>query len=116
MVTAKRHATPQAPASECPICRHRFPTGITGWYSHIGKLSNHPNWHPDVTDAGERKALFIKEFPEFFRGAWTPNRRDPSRAPGTRPSTVGAVPTMQLRFCPCCGQEWPMGLKPPEMG
>ena len=87
--------------AECPICRHKFPTGTTGWYSHIGALRNHPNWHPEAADQAGRAALFAEEFPEFFSEAWTPSRRTPPsgehrRGTSDRPTVPNPAP---LRYC-----------------
>jgi hypothetical protein len=58
-------------AVRCPIlgCSTVFSNGVSGWDSHVGSLRQHPSWHADVTDHGQRKALFLSEFPDFPAGA-----------------------------------------------
>jgi hypothetical protein len=56
-------------AFRCPItgCDKVFQGSRGGWDGHVGSLRLHPWWHPDVTDAEERKRRFEREFPAFFR-------------------------------------------------
>ncbi|GEM_PF-2076621 len=50
----------------CPICDMPFKNGRSGWDSHVGSFSKHPDWHPNVSQPEERKRLFKIEFPGFF--------------------------------------------------
>jgi hypothetical protein len=52
----------------CPIrgCSKRFNGGRGGWDGHVGSLTNHPNWHSEVTSPKDRVELFRAEFPLFF--------------------------------------------------
>src|SRR5580700_7026610 len=117
------------PSLDCPLCRtHLFQRGTTGWHGHVGKLSNHPNWHPEVEDYSQRAYLFELEFPDFFADSLTPSvRRKHTGAPPPRttpqprryqssqaqraasaaPSTAQTPtqpPPPGFRFCPHCGE------------
>lgn len=52
----------------CPIpgCTHVFRGSRGGWDAHVGAISRHPQWHPEVVDPEERKKLFKQVFPEWF--------------------------------------------------
>ena len=52
----------------CPIpgCSKIFSGGRGGWDAHAGSLRMHPQWHPDVRDAELRRALFRREFEDWF--------------------------------------------------
>lgn len=52
----------------CPIdgCGKVFNGSRGGWDAHVGSRRMHPNWHPDVTNAADRRECFKDEFPEFF--------------------------------------------------
>lgn len=52
----------------CPIprCEKVFTQGRLGWDAHIGSARLHPQWHPELKEAEDRKRHFKAEFPEFF--------------------------------------------------
>lgn len=52
----------------CPItgCTKVFSGTRGGWDRHVEVPAIHPDWHSDVTAAEERKALFRREYPNFF--------------------------------------------------
>ncbi len=56
------------PTYRCPIpeCSRLFYGSRSGWDGHVGSPRMHPNWHPEVTDHGERRERFRAEFPQFF--------------------------------------------------
>jgi hypothetical protein len=58
-------------AVRCPIpgCTVVFGNGVNGWDSHVSSMRQHPTWHPEVSDHGQRKALFLSEFTNFPAGA-----------------------------------------------
>ena len=53
----------------CPIagCDKVFQGSRGGWDGHVGSLRLHPEWHPELPQAEERKRRFETEFPDFFR-------------------------------------------------
>lgn len=53
---------------QCPIggCGKVYVNTRGGWDGHVGSLRNHPQWHPEITSAEQRKGRFEVEFPEFF--------------------------------------------------
>ena len=53
----------------CPIpgCQHVFHNTRGGWDAHVASLRRHPEWHPTVHDPIQRKCLFKKRFPDWFR-------------------------------------------------
>lgn len=53
----------------CPIagCDKVFQGSRGGWDAHVGSRRLHPDWHPDLEAAHDRKRRFEAEFPEFFR-------------------------------------------------
>jgi diadenosine tetraphosphate (Ap4A) HIT family hydrolase len=53
----------------CPIpgCEKIFRSSRSGWDAHVGSLSAHPSWRPELRDAEERRARFRMEFREFFQ-------------------------------------------------
>jgi hypothetical protein len=53
----------------CPIagCEKVFRGSRGGWDGHVGSLRLHPEWHPELPQAEERKRRFEIEFPDFFR-------------------------------------------------
>lgn len=53
----------------CPIagCDKVFRGSRGGWDGHVGSLRLHPEWHPELPQAEERKRRFETEFPDFFR-------------------------------------------------
>lgn len=59
---------------DCPIkgCKHTFAHGIRGWDAHVGKVENHPTWHPKIRSLKGRKDTFIRTFPDFFRAELRP--------------------------------------------
>lgn len=65
-VTTKSTRLPQA--YPCPIhgCQYVFQNTRGGWDAHVASVARHPEWHPDVLDATERKQLFKREFPSWF--------------------------------------------------
>lgn len=73
--TPKRASGTRSPSDRvlrtypCPIpgCSHVFRNSRGGWDAHVGAVSRHPQWHPEVVDAEGRKNLFRQEFPEWFR-------------------------------------------------
>lgn len=122
------HAPEGGDALQCPIplCEHVFTRGLTGWHGHVGKVANHPMWHPRVEDSEERVRLFNKEYPTFWADARTPSRRrgqvpsaPPRRTPSVPPPASSATPTMNaafdtqrpgpaqpsIHFCPNCGTD-----------
>jgi hypothetical protein len=54
---------------QCPIadCDKVFRGSRSGWDGHVGSLRLHPEWHPELLQAEERKRRFEIEFPGFFR-------------------------------------------------
>jgi hypothetical protein len=54
---------------QCPIagCDKVFRGSRGGWDSHVASLRLHPEWHPELEQAEERKRRFEIEFPEFFQ-------------------------------------------------
>ena len=58
-----------ARAYRCPIagCDKVFQGSRGGWDGHVGSLRLHPDWHPELQVAEERKRRFETEFPGFFR-------------------------------------------------
>lgn len=52
----------------CPIpgCDKLFRGSRVGWDGHVASLRIHPEWHPDLSSAEERKRQFVREFPLFF--------------------------------------------------
>jgi hypothetical protein len=52
----------------CPIpeCQKLFIGSRGGWDGHVGAFRMHPNWHPHITDHGDRLEAFRTEYPEFF--------------------------------------------------
>jgi hypothetical protein len=54
--------------TKCVIkgCNFSFNQGTIGWHRHVGSVSAHPYWHPEVESSDERMKLFRVEFPEFF--------------------------------------------------
>lgn len=65
-----RQLTSQGKAERpCPIpgCPKVFHGSRGGWDAHVEHLRIHPTWHPDISDRRERKALFKKEYPSWFR-------------------------------------------------
>jgi hypothetical protein len=53
----------------CPIagCDKVFRGSRGGWDGHVGSLRLHPEWHPELPHAEERKRRFETEFQDFFR-------------------------------------------------
>ncbi len=53
----------------CPIpgCQKVFRDSRGGWDAHIASLKKHPEWHPEIDDLYERKALFKAEFSDWFQ-------------------------------------------------
>ena len=53
----------------CPIagCKTVFRGSRGGWDGHVGSLRLHPQWHPELVQAEDRKAQFKTDFPMFFR-------------------------------------------------
>lgn len=53
----------------CPIagCDKVFQGSRGGWDGHVGSRRLHPDWHPELQEAEERKRRFETEFPGFFR-------------------------------------------------
>ena len=53
----------------CPIpgCYHMFHNTRSGWDAHVASISRHPEWHPNVLEATERKQLLRREFPDWFQ-------------------------------------------------
>lgn len=53
----------------CPIagCDKVFLGSRGGWDAHVGSRRLHPEWHPELEVAHDRKRRFEAEFPEFFR-------------------------------------------------
>ena len=72
---SKKTGVPKPPSNRvsrtypCPIagCTHVFQNSRGGWDAHVGALSRHPLWHPEVVDAEGRKELFRQEFPDWFK-------------------------------------------------
>ena len=62
---------PEPTARRCPIpgCGHMYKAGRSGFDAHVGSPRLHPAWHPGVTDAARRIALFREDFREWFRDA-----------------------------------------------
>lgn len=81
----------------CPIpgCNHRFATaGSRGWFPHVGEMSLHPKWHPNIEDRNRRGHLFKEEFPEFFEHVPVP---PPATSSGTRKAVVvNGVPAPRI--------------------
>ena len=52
----------------CPVpgCEKIFRRTRGGWDGHAGSLRTHRDWHPEVTDAERRRALFRLEFADWF--------------------------------------------------
>ena len=52
----------------CPIpgCRKIFRESRRGWDGHVGSPRMHPEWHPEVLRAKERRRLFRAEFGDWF--------------------------------------------------
>ena len=52
----------------CPIpgCRKVFSDTRRGWDGHVGSPRMHPEWHPEVLRANERRRLFRAEFGDWF--------------------------------------------------
>ena len=69
-VHPRRRRTPKRKTRRfmCPIegCTKVFRQGRSGWDSHVGSFSKHPDWHPNVRQPEERKRLFKIDFPGFF--------------------------------------------------
>jgi len=63
--TAVRNGTRIFP---CPIpgCGWIYENTRGGWDGHAGSVRIHPQWHPELTTAEERKRQFEIEFPDFF--------------------------------------------------
>ena len=61
---SRRHGGPEYP---CPIpgCTKVFHGTRGGWDAHVASWRMHPDWHPDVTDGGERKRRFRREYPRW---------------------------------------------------
>jgi len=53
----------------CPIagCEKVYVNARGGWDGHVGSIRIHPEWHPELTSAEERKRQFEIEFRDFFR-------------------------------------------------
>ena len=53
----------------CPIrgCSKDFVNTRGGWDGHVGSVQVHPDWHPELRSAEERKRQFEIEFRDFFR-------------------------------------------------
>jgi hypothetical protein len=53
---------------QCPIsgCVKTYANTRGGWDGHVGSILIHPQWHPELVSAEERKTQFEIEFPEFF--------------------------------------------------
>ena len=56
-------------AYPCPIpgCHHVFHNSRSGWDAHVASVAHHPEWHPHVLNATERKQLFKRDFPDWFQ-------------------------------------------------
>jgi hypothetical protein len=65
-VKTKSTRLPQAYPCPIPGCHHVFHNTRGGWDAHVASVARHPEWHPDVLDATERKQLFKREFPGWF--------------------------------------------------
>ena len=65
---AKDATLPEGPAFRCPIpqCGKVFRGARRGWDAHVASPARHPAWHPDVGDGAKRKALFRREYPDWF--------------------------------------------------
>jgi len=71
----KKIGVPKLPSKQvskaypCPIagCTHVFRNSRGGWDAHVGALSRHPRWHPEIVDAEERKKCFRQEFADWFQ-------------------------------------------------
>ena len=52
----------------CPIpnCTKAYVNGRGGWDGHVGSLRIHPEWHPELLTAEERREQFRAEYPDFF--------------------------------------------------
>jgi hypothetical protein len=52
----------------CPIpkCKKVFIGSRSGWDGHVGSVSIHPNWHPELVSPADRISQFQEEFPDFF--------------------------------------------------
>ena len=67
--TKTSDSVPSTKVFSCPIpgCDKVFRDSRGGWDAHIASIKRHPNWHPEATDAEERKRLFKEEYPGWFR-------------------------------------------------
>lgn len=52
--------------SDCGL-RKVYVNARGGWDGHAGSIRIHPQWHPELTSAEERKRQFEIEFRDFFR-------------------------------------------------
>lgn len=52
----------------CPIpgCSKEYRNTRGGWDAHVGSVSIHPSWYPELTSPRERKEQFRADFREFF--------------------------------------------------
>ncbi len=78
MDVVHQYAMPTSDSAECPLCAHTYTYGIVGWYTHVGKASNHPRWLQGVTDPIKRADAYVRAFPEFFEQAKTSGARKKS--------------------------------------
>ncbi len=72
--SAKPHAgretsTGHRRVHQCPIpgCTKVFVGSRGGWDGHVGSPRKHPNWLPEITDPGQRRQAFRREFGDWFR-------------------------------------------------
>jgi len=69
---SQRSRTPASPSRSriftCPIagCERVFQDTRCGWDGHVGSPRIHPLWHPEISDAQERKRQFASDFRDFF--------------------------------------------------
>jgi hypothetical protein len=89
-----KHAT-------CPIkgCNMTYSRGILGWHKHVERVDAHPYWNPMVQDSEERKAMYVAEFPEWFKNAvghQTPAALRLASPPPPPRHTPGAMPAVRI--------------------
>jgi hypothetical protein len=53
----------------CPIpgCTKLFHGTRGGWDAHVGSVTRHPDWHPELEDSQARRRQFAIEYPHFLR-------------------------------------------------